>query len=358
MSFELYALVMAGGRGTRFWPESTSHCPKQYLKLFSDSSLLTETLNRFDGSVVRDKRYVVTVKEQEILARENTSGLIRDDGLIFEPSGRNTAPCVILSIATLMNKGASLDDVVVIVPSDHVILNKTGFREVLSQSAEIASTRQAIVTIGIIPNHPHTGYGYIKRGTGESNDLFKVLEFKEKPDSQTAKKYLVEGVYLWNSGMFISSIRTLLKEFETHAPEIYKWYGPLRENIGNFENVKEIYDQIPNNSIDYAVMEKSEKTMVIPARFDWNDLGSWDALEAVSKSTGGNTIVGESDHYFQNAKGNIVSAAGKFISLIGVDDLVIVSNDNALLVMPKKQSQKVKEVVKYLQDNHPEKGLL
>ncbi|MEI8347084.1 MAG: sugar phosphate nucleotidyltransferase, partial [Pseudomonadota bacterium] len=186
----LYCLIMAGGSGTRFWPESTSRRPKQYLRLTGPKTLLEETLDRFDGLVPKEARYIVTVKEQEHVARESAGPKIHSDGLIFEPSGRNTAPCILLSMAILESRGAIPEDVVAIVPADHVILNSQGFRDVVKDAFELAVAGEGIITIGIPPYLPHTGFGYIQKGAPMDKEAFKVAQFREKPDLETAKKYL------------------------------------------------------------------------------------------------------------------------------------------------------------------------
>jgi len=347
---KMVALVMAGGQGTRFWPESTKKKPKQYLSLTGDESLLTQTLKRFEGLVAAKDRYVVTVKEQEKLAKKASLQSSHEDALIFEPSGRNTAPCILLSIAELLKKGYSEEDVVCIVPSDHVILNAEGFRKTLHIAAEGAAKEGAIVTIGITPNFPHIGFGYLHKGEQLSNDIYKVAEFKEKPNVETATEYLKSGNYLWNAGMFVAQIKTLISEFKKCSPETFSFFEEL---INSTESgLSDIYAKIPANSIDYAVMEKSESVHVVPAMFDWNDLGSWDALEAVLEKKSGNTIASSDGEYIDEASGNIVFAPGKFVSLIGVNDLIVISNDKNVVVLPKKDSQKVKEIVSYLKENN------
>ncbi len=356
---KLYALVMAGGQGTRFWPESTSKKPKQYLQLLGGSqSLLEKTLKRFKGLVPESDRYVITVKQQEELAKKASEGCAAINGIIFEPSGRNTAPCIILSLASLLANGASKDDVVTIVPSDHVILNENGFRSVLSDAAKVAREQKMIVTIGIPPTFPHTGFGYIHRGEEILSQTYKVAQFVEKPNHETALEYLKTGEYYWNAGMFVSSIGVLLEEFEKHSPEVYEHFSALLSNINDFGKVTEIYSAIPKNSIDYAVMEKSDRIATIPARFDWNDLGSWDALEAVIDKTEANTLVASEGHYFEAAKGNVVYTPGKHVSLINVDDLIVVSNENAIIVLPKKDAQKVKSIVEELKGSQFAEKLL
>jgi len=185
-TYDLYALIMAGGQGTRFWPESTSKKPKQYLTLTSEKSLLEETLERFDRFIVKDKRFVVTVKEQEKLCKVASAGKINTNGIIFEPTGRNTAPCILMSLAALLQKGVSENDIITIVPSDHVILNKKGFHSTIKKAADFSHKNQQIVTIGITPNFPHTGFGYIQKGKLINEEALQVARFREKTHFEIA----------------------------------------------------------------------------------------------------------------------------------------------------------------------------
>lgn len=353
-----YCLIMAGGKGTRFWPESTTNKPKQYLSLVGERSLLQQSLDRFDQLIPSENRYVVTVKDQELLVKEHTSDLINKNGIIFEPTGRNTAPCILLSLAKLVSSGATENDVVTILPADHVILNKKGFQNTLSGAISLAVNCNSIVTIGIRPSFPHTGYGYIHFNKELVNGGHKVEDFKEKPNFETAKNYVQSGEYFWNAGMFVSTIGCLLKEFKSHSPEIYSFYKRLLENINKWDKLCEIYQDMPADSIDYAVMEKSNSTYVVPADFDWNDLGSWDALEGVIPKQNDNTLISKIGSYIDSSKENIVFAPNQFISLVNVNNLIVVSNEKALVVMPKDDCQKVKQIVQYLEKEEIGKNLL
>jgi mannose-1-phosphate guanylyltransferase len=355
---DLIALVLAGGSGTRFWPESTGRRPKQYLRLTGPKTLLEETLDRFEGLVPRDRRFIVTVKEQEHLARECAGTKITTDGMIFEPMARNTAPCILLSLAILRDKGAALEDVVAIVPADHVIQDQQGFREVLKEAFVLSATQKSIVTIGIPPYLPHTGYGYIEKGEELAEGAFRAVAFKEKPNFETAKSYLESKKYFWNAGMFVATVGTLLEEFQQHAPEIYRFYNDLKTNLADENKIREIYREMPKISVDYAIMEKSTRVSVIGARFDWNDLGSWDALETVLKPQDNNTVVEDKGHYFENAEGNIVFAPKQFVSLINVQDLIVIANHQSVVIIPKRDAQKIRNVVDYLQKQDLGKELL
>jgi mannose-1-phosphate guanylyltransferase len=339
---------MAGGKGTRFWPESTQHHPKQYLKLMGEKTLLEETCERFDDLISVDHRFVVTVTEQKKLCTQSSNGKINTDGIILEPSGRNTAPCILLSLAYLLNKGITDNDVLAIVPSDHVILNKSGFRETLKKAFEFCIKQNEIVTIGITPHFPHTGFGYIQKGEMVNAEAFKVSRFKEKPHFELAKEYIKSGEYLWNAGMFVVPVKVLIEEFQNHAPEMYKYLDLLKNALSDPEKLKAVYEQIPADSLDYAILEKSNRVSVIPAQFDWNDLGSWDALASVIDETHGNTVVKSDGQFFLNSKDNIVYAPNKFVALINMEKHIVVVNDKVVLVAPIKDSQEVKKIVESL----------
>ncbi len=352
--FNFYALVMAGGKGTRFWPESTEKKPKQYLNLISSKTLLEETFERFDKFVDIEKRFVITVKEQEELCKASSEGKIAKDGMMFEPSGRNTGPCILMSLASLLVRGLKESDVVAIVPSDHVILNRKGFQDTLRKAANFSHQKQNIVTIGITPHFPHTGFGYIEKGEMIDGEAFKVSRFKEKPHFELAKEYVASGKYLWNAGMFVAPIGVLLEEFKLHAPKMFVFFDDLKKSINDPVKLKEVYEKIPSDSIDYCVMEKSKRVSVVPATFDWNDMGSWDALSAVIDETHGNTIVKSDGSFFLNSADNVVFAPGKFVALINMDKHIVVSNDKVVLVAPVADAQDIKKVVEHLKTSRPD----
>jgi mannose-1-phosphate guanylyltransferase len=353
-AYNLYSLIMAGGKGTRFWPESVEKKPKQYLSLISKKSLLEETLSRFDRFIVKEKRFVVTVTEQATLAKASSRGKINKNGIIYEPSGRNTGPCILMSMASLLQKGVKYDDVVAIVPSDHVILNKKGFHSSLKKAAEFSHKNQQIVTIGITPNFPHTGFGYIQKGKLINEEAFKVSRFKEKPHYELATEYVKSGQYLWNAGMFVGPIKVFLEEFAEHAPDMYMHWDALLKAVNNPTQLKKVYAKLPSDSIDYAIMEKSNRIVVMPATFDWNDLGSWDALSSVIDETHGNTVVKSQGEFFLNSTDNVVFAPDHFISLINMEKHIVVVNDKVVLVAPVKDAQEIKKIVEHLKKARPD----
>lgn len=346
---------MAGGSGTRFWPESTEKKPKQYLTLFGEHSLLNNTLRRFENIVAKEERFIVTIQKQLQLAEKESLGLIKNQkSLILEPSARNTAPCILLAMANLENQGMKDDDVVAIVPSDHIILNTKGFEKTVQSATKIASQHDKIVTIGITPHFPHTGFGYIEKGAMVDSEAFSVVKFKEKPPFELAKEYVSSGKFLWNAGMFVARLGILKREFKAHAPDLFKQYDALKNALQDEAKLKVIYDLLAKDSIDYAVMEKSEHVFVVPAQFDWNDLGSWDALGSVLDETDNNVVGRDRGHFFYNATDNIVFAPEHFVSLLHVKDLIVVVNDRAVMVLPKEEAQDVKRVVEYLKTNKPD----
>jgi mannose-1-phosphate guanylyltransferase len=352
--YNLYSLIMAGGKGTRFWPESVEKKPKQYLSLISQKSLLEETLTRFDRFIIKEKRFVVTVKEQEKLAKESSRGKINNNGIIYEPSGRNTGPCILMSLASLLQKGVGENDVVAIVPSDHVILNKKGFHSTLKKAAEFSHKNQQIVTIGITPNFPHTGFGYIQKGKLINEEAFRVSRFKEKPHFELATEYVKSGQYLWNAGMFVAPIHVFLEEFAEHAPLMYQHWNALLKAVKNPIQLKKVYEKLPSDSIDYAIMEKSNRIAVMPANFDWNDLGSWDALSTVIDETHGNTVVKSDGEFFLNSTDNVVFAPDHFVALVNMEKHIVVVNEKVVLVAPAKDAQEIKKIVEYLKKSRPD----
>lgn len=349
-----YCLVMAGGKGTRFWPESTQAKPKQYLNLISSKTLLEETLDRFDSLIDSDHRFIVTVKEQKSLCEESSHGKIAKEGILFEPSGRNTGPCILMSIACLLDRGVNPEDVVAIVPADHVILNRKGFHNTLKKAADFAQKAQNIVTIGITPNFPHTGFGYIEKGELVEGEAFKVSRFKEKPHFELAKEYIKSGDYLWNAGMFVAPLKIMLEEFKTYAPKMFEHFEELKSALHDPQKLKAVYEKMPSDSIDYAVMEKSKRVSVVPATFDWNDMGSWDALSSVIEETHGNTIVKAEGSFFLNSADNVVFAPNKFVALINMDKHIVVVNEKVVLVAPVEDAQEIKKVVEHLKTARPD----
>lgn len=356
ISSNLYALVMAGGHGTRFWPVSTREKPKQYLNLIGERSLLAQTYQRFEGLVTKERRFLVTTKVQARLALESAGDWIDESRIILEPAGRNTAPCILLSLAHLVENGARDEDVIAVVPSDHAITDHQAFQATLHHAFQMAVTTENLVTIGIRPHCAHTGYGYIHRGQEISEETYQVQAFREKPSFDKAQAYFESGEYYWNAGMFVSRVDVFLEQFKEWSPEIFAHFYELRQNLTDSAKTAEIYQKLEKISIDYAVMEKSPKILVVPARFDWSDLGSWDALEELYRKLhpdcGDNLELKAIGSFFKSAKGNMIWAPEHVVAVVGVENVVVVVHEGKVLVINKEHAQEVKDAVDYF-STHP-----
>ncbi len=345
---KLYAVIMAGGVGSRFWPRSRAASPKQLLNIFGEESMIQSTVNRLNGLVSESDIYIITNRIQRDKIIEQLPG-VPPENIIAEPFGKNTAPCVALS-AVIINK-VNPDGVILTLPADHLILDEENFRRTLSQAADFAYKNDSLVTIGIKPTRPETGYGYIQMNDEEVSDgIHKVETFAEKPNYATAKRFVKSGDFFWNSGMFIWRSDAILSEIENYMPDLYSRILDVREAYGteNFETVlTNIYGQLKSISIDYGVMEKSKKVYLIKGDFNWNDVGSWEAVYQLSEQDeNGNVIVG--DVYTENTLGSYIKNDKKFTAVIGVENIVVIETDDALLIVNRNEAQNVKNVVDYL----------
>ena len=328
-------IILCGGSGTRLWPISRTLMPKQFVKLFSNKSLFQLTVER--NSKVCDSQFIVSNAEQYFLALDQLEELNKTNNkYLLEPIGRNTAPAIALACMKL-----PYDEIVLVTPSDHLIKDETEYKKVLEQAKELA-LKNNLVTFGITPTFAETGFGYI-----ESVNTFDVKAFHEKPDFKTATSYLEAGNYYWNSGMFCFKAGIFLDELKKYSPEIFETSKLALENANTQDIIRIKHDDmlaIPEDSIDYAVMEKSKLVKVIPSNISWSDVGSFDALfEELPKDTNGNTV--NPNHISIDSKNNLVFGTERIISTIDVEDLIIVDSGDALLISKKGSSQKVKQVV-------------
>lgn len=341
------AVILAGGSGTRLWPLSRRNYPKQFLKLNGDKSLLQQTVERLSCTVKFEDIIVITNNNYKFhvlsdLHALNLEFLAVSPNIILEPASRNTAPAVALSIKYCLEKlGSSDDEVLFLSPSDHIIKPNDEFAK-YTAFAKIIAEKGYIVTFGIKPAKPETGYGYIKVKGDKLNvgsgAFCRVDRFVEKPDIKTAQRYLEEGDYYWNSGMFAFTIGTMLKEFEKHAPKIS---GMLAKG---FDEMLSDFVDMPDISLDYAVAEKSKDVAVIPLDLYWNDIGSWDSLcDVMDKDEDGNIRNG--DVIAVDTKNTMIMGGKRLISTIGLKDCLIVETDDAVLIAKKGETQKVKEIV-------------
>lgn len=340
---------MAGGGGTRFWPLSRKALPKQFLNLTGNDILVNETIDRLNGCVAAEDIFIVTnVSQAEVTLRE-TKGRILDNHVLAEPAARNTAACIGYAAMEILKKYG--DGIMCILPSDAYIKNVDSYRAVIEKAVTAAEETDGLVTIGIKPTFPSTGYGYIRRRKSKEADWYPVEEFVEKPDFETAKEYLADGNYLWNSGMFIWKASTILKKFEALLPDIYACLVEIGEAMGTdaeAEALNRVYPNIPKISVDYGIMERSDNVLMLEGDFGWNDVGSYDALEALYASDeNGNLQYGNCTVI--DSKDCICYAKDKMIAAVGLDHLIIVSTEDAVLVCPKDRAQDVKKITEQLE---------
>jgi len=347
-------VILSGGAGTRLWPVSRKAYPKPFMQLSDGQTLAAMTFDRAlkvatDGTVltVTSRDYYFLCKD---IYKANITADMDKQYFLLEPSGRNTAPAI--AMAALQTQQLYGDDaIMVVMPSDHLIKNEKVFVETVKTAAEQAS-QGYLTTFGIYPTAPENGYGYIKAGqTLPTQGVSEIAEFVEKPDLETAKKYLASGDYSWNSGMFCFQVGALLDAFKDTAPEVLsaaeKCFQAIDSQQQQIEFDAQLFQQLPDISIDYAVMEKAKKRAVIDSRFDWNDIGSWNAMAGLLESDeSGNRNEGKA--VTVDAKNNYIRAGDRLVAVVGVDDLMVVDTTDAVLIAHKNKSQGVKDVVQFL----------
>src|SRR4051794_8909113 len=358
----LHALIMAGGGGTRFWPRSRQKKPKQFLSLVGDRTLLQQTLNRIEALAPADKSWVITSAAHRDECAKQLPELPKEN-IVGEPCGRDTAACIGLGAALIARRDP--DAAMIVMPADHVIEPAQEFRRAVQAGLALVNDNpKALVTIGIPPTFPATGYGYIHRGAALPQRLganvFRVAAFREKPNFDVAQQMLVSGDYFWNSGIFLWKARTILQALEENRPEIYAaaeriamgWYSPERDNVLRAE-----YEGLTKISIDYAVMEKAKDVLVVQAPYRWDDVGSWLALERMHpQDADKNTVLGL--HCGLKTEGCVIVAdEGHLIATVGVDNLLIVQDGNATLVADRRDEGTVKQLVELLKKKGLEKYL-
>lgn len=345
-----YGVIMAGGGGTRFWPMSRKAVPKQLLNLSGKDLMVNDTIERFEGLVEKDDIYIVTNVVQADTMRTATEGRLAKEHILAEPAARNTAACIGYAAMEIVKKRG--DGIMCILASDHFIKDTEGFRKVLRDAIKTAEETDALVTLGIAPTFPSTGYGYICCGEEVAGTVAcKVEDFVEKPDLETAEAYLDAGNYLWNSGMFIWKASTILGYFERLLPDIYACLVEIGDAMGTEqeeETINRVYPNIPKISIDYGIMERADHVLVLKGDFGWNDIGSFDALSAIYEpdengniGTGKRVMIGTSD--------SIVCANQRLIATVGVQDIIVVETSDAVLVCHKSKAQDVKKIVEELE---------
>lgn len=350
-----YAVIMAGGSGTRFWPLSRKALPKQFLTLFGNASLIRQTYERIRPVFPPERILVITNADYVHLVQAQLPE-IPVENIFGEPRGRNTAPCIAFASEILLHRDP--DAVMAVLPSDHTILNEDLFLETIQIGMDAARDNGGLYTIGIEPNRPETGYGYIQHETVEGSPVSLVRTFAEKPDLETAKAFLRSGDFLWNSGMFIWRADTIRSEIQHHLPMMGKLAAQLSFEIQTIDTItalQHFYDMVQSISIDYGVMEKAENVCVIPADFGWNDVGSWAAAwELAEKDEHGNSVNGTGVEVVNSRNCYVRASGDRLIALVGLEDIVVVDSGDALLIMPSGKSQEIRDLVDRLdQQNSP-----
>ncbi|MGB9976008.1 mannose-1-phosphate guanylyltransferase [Thermovenabulum sp.] len=349
-----YGVIMAGGGGTRFWPLSRKSKPKQFLNITGEDTMINDTIKRIMDLVPPEQIIIVTNKAQELTLKKVLMKEIPEENILVEPFGRNTAACI--AYASMIIEKRDKDSCIGVFPSDHYIKNVYEFQKVLDAAFCIAENTDKLITMGINPTFPSTGYGYIKFDKespikiNEIKTAYEVKEFVEKPDVQKAKQYIESGDYLWNSGMFVWKTRVILNNFERFLPRIYyklkSIIDVLYSNKG-YEELEKVYKELPDISIDYGIMERALDVAVIPCDFGWSDVGSWDSLGSViPPDENGNIIRGE--HVEIETKNSIIFSNGRMVAAVGLEDMIVVETQDAILVCPKRKAQDVKKVVEQL----------
>ncbi len=346
-------VILAGGSGTRLWPLSRVLYPKQLIDIYNENTMLQNTVLRLNGVDGIGSPIVVCNEAHRFMTAEQLrKSKIEPHAIILEPVGRNTAPAI--AIAALNALETHKDPILLVLPADHVIENEKQFHTVIQTGCDYAK-ENSLITFGIVPNTPETGYGYIKKGNAVHSDssAFRIEKFVEKPDAQTAEEYVASGAYCWNSGMFMFRASAIIKELETHAPDIVSpCKDALNSGVQDLDFLRlspQKFKHIPSESIDYAVMEKTSNGIVIPLDAGWNDLGSFDALWQTGKKDENLNVI-KGDAVTHDVKESYINSESSLIAAVGMDKFVIVETKDAILVSPRDRVQDVKKIVKQLKE--------
>ncbi|MHB1687691.1 MAG: mannose-1-phosphate guanylyltransferase [Ignavibacteriaceae bacterium] len=348
---EVYAVIMAGGVGSRFWPRSKEKTPKQLLKIFGENTMIQDTVERLSGYVPKENIFIITNKIQKPEIVKQLDG-VPEENIIEEPFGRNTAACI--GLASIIIEQKCKDGVTIVLPADHIIKEKELFHQTIKSAVEFAYQSKGLITIGIKPTRPETGYGYIQIDENNiSENIFKVLSFAEKPNYATAVRFLESGDFFWNSGMFIWRADVIIGEIKVLMPDLFEGLEKIKNSISStlFDSVlTNVYGMLRSISIDYGIMEKSNKVYLTKGEFSWSDVGSWEEVYQLSEKNGdGNATVG--NIFTEATADSYIYSPDKFTAVIGAENLIVINTKDALLICRRDQSQEVKKIVDYLKIN-------
>lgn len=351
-----YAILMAGGVGSRFWPVSTQNFPKQFHDMLgTGDTLIQKTFNRLAKLIPEENIFILTNKRYKDLVFKQLPNITKRQ-VVLEPAMRNTAPCILY--ASLKIQKENPDALMIVAPSDHWIEDEQAFSDNVRSAFDFCESNNALMTLGITPTFPNTGYGYIEFDKSNSSKIKKVNQFREKPDYETAKEFIAQGNFLWNAGIFMWSVSSVLEAFSNNQPELFKLFqNGLDVYNTDFEDdfITSNYSKAENISVDYAIMEKSENVFVIPADFDWNDLGTWGSLyDKLDKDKNTNAIV-NAKVLAEDASGNMIRTnSDKVVVIDGLNDYIIVDKEEVLLIFPKAKEQDIKQMLQQVKDKFGE----
>lgn len=353
MNKNYYAILMAGGVGSRFWPVSTEAFPKQFHDMLgTGETLIQKTFQRLSQSIPKENIFILTNERYNDLVFQQLPEITKRQ-VVLEPAMRNTAPCILY--ASLKIQKENPEAVMIVAPSDHWIENEAAFAKNVQEAFEFCENNNALMTLGIQPTFPNTGYGYIEYNTHSTETIKPVNQFREKPDYETAKGFIAKGNFLWNAGIFMWSVKTVIETFKTNQPELFNLFekGNAVYNT-EFEDdfIRDNYGKAENISVDYAIMEKSNNVYVLPATFDWNDLGTWGSLyDKLDKDDDNNAVV-NARILTEGTSGNMIrTQKDKVVVVDGLKDYIIVDKDEVLLIYPKKKEQDIKKVLQKVKNN-------
>lgn len=359
MNKNYYAVIMAGGIGSRFWPMSTQNFPKQFHDMLgSGQTLLQKTFSRLSQLIPSENIYILT-NERYLQVTLEQLPEITEAQVVLEPAMRNTAPCILLSALKIQKENPNA--LMLVAPSDHWIEDEAAYSKDVQACFDAAEKEDILMTLGIEPTFPNTGYGYIESDKQSEGAIKKVKQFREKPDYETAKQFLASGNFVWNAGIFIWSTRSIIAAFEKYLPKMNALFSNGISCLNTSEEkefIEKHYPQAENISIDYGILERSEKVYVKKANFDWNDLGTWGALHDKLPKDGNDNSVVNAETILTDSKNNMVfSASKKLVVLDGIEDYIVVDKKEVLLIFPKKKEQEIKELLKDVSDKFGNKYL-
>ncbi len=349
-----YVAIMAGGIGSRFWPKSRTAYPKQFLDILNTGkSLIQWTYERYAAFIPKENIFIVTSNDYAGIVQEQLP-MVNHENILCEPSRKNTAPCVAYISFKLLQKDP--EAALIVAPSDHIILDGDAFREISLKALDFVSHLKAIVTLGITPTYPNTGYGYIQHETmSVADNIYKVKTFTEKPNLEIAKSFLASGDFLWNAGIFVWQVKNIVKAFEQFQPEMFELFDAEKAHFNTAEEtaaINRIYPLCTNISIDFAIMEKANNVYVIPSSFGWSDLGTWNsAYENMDKDYLGNAVASENVIVIDATKCMVSAPPEKLLLLQGLDDMIVVDTQDVLLICKKDKEQEIKEYVAEVRRN-------